>query len=161
MTAADWSRDSRVAHVGDFDGDGRLDLLLQGRGGTDRTLWLRGAGDGFEEPENLGFASGMSHAKWAALARAAHVGDFDGDGADDVLLQPLDDRVGPTLLLRADRAGGFLEVEDVTELATFAPFHWAADRREILVADYDGDGADDLLLRGLDAEEKSYVVYVP
>ncbi|MDQ3002841.1 MAG: FG-GAP-like repeat-containing protein [Fibrobacterota bacterium] len=68
---------------GDFDGDGRLDVLLAGNYGTAGRLKLfRNAGADFEEvpikatlPEEPGVFSKM-RARW---------GDFDGDGRLDIL----------------------------------------------------------------------------
>ncbi len=161
MDAQDWDAEWRESVVGDFDADGKSDLLLQGRGFTDRTLLLTGAGDGFANVRNITFSYGMNNPTWARNARSAHAGDFDGDGADDLLLQPETDLLGTTLFLRSNRAGGFEVVQDITKLETLSGTQWAASKRNLVVDDWDGDGADDVLLQGRNDTEKTYVVYLP
>ena len=69
-----------IAGTGDFNGDGRDDLLLRHDSGP-FTNWL-GQADG-------GFAGNDANA-WTALPTSWHiegVGDFNGDGNDDLLLR--------------------------------------------------------------------------
>jgi hypothetical protein len=74
--------------TGDFDGDGKTDLLLRravnayspGNG----TLLLRSTGSGFQTPVDITNAYGMSYDKWTNVIR---VGDFNGDSIDDIFVQ--------------------------------------------------------------------------
>lgn len=69
-----------VAGIGDFNGDGRADILWRGTDGT-ITDWL-GQGDG-------GFAdnSAVASQPLSTDYQIVGVGDFNGDGRSDLLLQ--------------------------------------------------------------------------
>ena len=73
----------RFGGIGDFNGDGNDDVLLRGSGGQ----WYYYAMDGREVvKEESGRAEISSSDTW----RLAGIGDLDGDGRDDVLLQNTD-----------------------------------------------------------------------
>jgi hypothetical protein len=106
---------------GDFDADGGADALVQDAGAL--SLWLAG-GDVLPLPA---LPDG---------ARVAGAGDADGNGHDDLLLSA---DAGLTLWqLVAGVFGGSSAVEP------------AAGER-VGFADFDGDGADELALRGADS----------
>ena len=140
----------RVAGVGDFSGDGKDDVLLRRLDGewdwndvqTRRhdEDWRYHAMDG-RAVLGEGPAAGLN-AEHPLTTWVAGVGDLDGDGRDDVLLRRLDGTWH------------------------YYPFHGGADGQSRLfaghgaaalpndlawavagVADFDGDGKDDVLLR--------------
>lgn len=92
----------------DFDRDGDLDVyLVQGRsfdptvpGPSDR-LYRNDGGLRFTDVTD---AAGI--ASFSDYGMGAAVGDFDGDGWDDIYVTNL----GPNRLLRNDRHGGFVDV---------------------------------------------------
>ncbi len=150
MSASTWSAQTRAAFVGDFDGDLRDDLLLQGRTlGTPSLLLLSDLRGGFRTPVVVDSLYGMTDVRWTGEFRTIEVGDFDGNAADDLLLRaltPLDD----TFLLLADGQGGFRTFVDVTDLFGMSKAAWSASGSRAFVADFDGDGRDDILLQALD-----------
>ncbi|MBZ5710902.1 FG-GAP repeat domain-containing protein [Nannocystis pusilla] len=120
--------------LGDFDGDGALDLFAYGP-----SIGLaHGDGDGGFGPMQL---RDDLLPDVAAISRAAAI-DVDGDGDDElVLLVAVDDREHHDLVL-LDVAGGELRSRRLLRLATgFADF---------VVGDLDGDRRLDLLVLALE-----------
>ena len=114
---------------GDFDGDGKSDLLL----GHDANEWL--AYWKMNGPEAVGYSSvfPLPKADYARYLRIA-TEDFNGDGRADLLLAPFGIGVAQAFIWLADGAGGFTKVPlDVSETIIGA-------------GDVDGDGKADLLL---------------
>ena len=110
--------------LGDFNGDGRLDVVVSGDGVS---IWL-GQGDGTLGSElHIEFAS--------RLSRVA-VGDFDTDGFDDIAYA--DGRNGVVLIM-SHGDGTFASPVQVN---TVNPVF------ELTVGDLDVNGTDDLVLRG-------------
>jgi tetratricopeptide (TPR) repeat protein len=112
----------------DFDGDGRLDLLLTDNGPEGGLTLLHNLGERFEDVT-----------KKAGLDPTLHVngctaGDYDNDGATDLVLT----LAGRIVLLHNEKNGMF---KDVTEKAgiTATGFNVAA-----MFIDYDHDGDLDL-----------------
>lgn len=181
MNAAKWADEFREASVGDFNGDGRDDLLLRSRGLGHSTYLLTGDSAAvFDHEVPLDNAFGMDPTRWLATGRAATVGDFNGDGRDDLLLAPRSAGASSTLLLPGAPAG-LRPVREITEELALGSSIWRTHNSEISVGDWDGDGADDLLLRGVDGatvidpsldpqamvyatdsvSDQTYVIYLP
>ena len=131
----------------DTDGDGRPDVVIE-EVAPDLLSWdvVVERGDGtarFEvpvppdEPElGAGFVFTRPAVAWW--------GDFDGDGLDDIVLTVI--RGGEHEYVVSGAAGP--GVHDVTAVGVELPpdMHFGSQ-----VGDYDGDGADDLLVGALDA----------
>lgn len=78
-----------VASAGDFDGDGRDDLLLINQKGATRTYVLHGAATNPATLTVEGNArtTDITNGVWAsAETRTYGIGDFNGDGKDDALV---------------------------------------------------------------------------
>ena len=124
---SDW----HVADSGDFNGDGLDDVLLRNNNGS-ITEWLGQA--------NGGFFSNQAVAAYA-LDNAWHVdgiGDFNGDGRDDVLLRHDNGAVTDWL---GQANGSFFSNHAAASYALPTGWHIAG------VGDFNGDGRDDALLR--------------
>lgn len=117
---------------GDFDGDGKSDLLL----GHDANEWL--AYWKLNGPEAVGYSSvfQLPKATFATYKRIA-TEDFNGDGRADVLLVPVGFGVAPVFIWLTEGGGGFTQVP----LETLA-----AGETIVGAGDVDGDGKADLLL---------------
>ena len=120
-----------AAQVGDFDGDGTADVLLRDDAGAWRYHPFEGFAVAAEGASPIQLTEKMEW-EWGAS------GDFDGDGRDDVLLR------------RNDGRWAFypLDGREVVEAGRgWANLTRNLDWRVVGVADFNGDGRDDLLLR--------------
>ena len=126
--------DYGVAGVGDFDGDGNDDVLLRHAGGR----WYYYPMDGRRFRSNgRGTANLTRNLDWSNPA----IGDFNGDGNDDVLLRRSDGRwyhyaMNGRTFIRGQQGSANLTRNLDWSLAG--------------VGDFDGDGKDDVLMRHAD-----------
>jgi hypothetical protein len=120
-----------VAGVGDFNGDGRDDILWRNNEGR-MTDWLGASNGGFVD--NAANASTDVPMTWQAAA----VGDFNGDGRDDILWRNDNGNLSDWL---GQANGGFFD--NAANAFTFVPISWHVEG----VGDYNGDGRDDILWR--------------
>ena len=118
-----------VAGIGDFNADGRSDVLLRNVNGT-ITEWLGQANGSFtwNAPATYGLET-----SWQVAA----TGDFDGDGHSDLLLRNIDGTVTEWL----GQANGTFS----WNAAATYPLDLAWNPTG--VGDFNGDGRSDLLLR--------------
>ena len=119
-----------VAGVGDFNGDGRDDILWRNTDGT-MTNWLGTVGGGYSD--NGTNASTSVATSW----HIAGVGDFNGDGRDDILWRN-DDGAMTNWLGQAN--GGFANNPNAS---TSVSTSWSIAG----TGDFNGDGRDDILWR--------------
>lgn len=100
-----------VAHVGDFNGDGRTDILWRNDDGR-LTDWLGATNGGFYD--NVQNANETVPTAW----QVASIGDFKGDGRDDILWRNADGRL--TDWLGATNGGSYDNVQDANEIVPTA-----------------------------------------
>ena len=119
-----------AASIGDLNGDGNDDILLRNADGR----WLYNAMEGRRRIANLsGFADLPSDWSWHYQG----MGDFDGDGSDDVLLRHDN---GRWYVYHMD---GRDAPDQGTRLAMYASQDWQL----AAIGDLNGDLTDDVLLR--------------
>jgi serralysin len=120
-----------IAGTGDFNGDGRDDILWRSDSGA-LSDWLGQANGGFVTNDATAFTNVPTN--WNVVG----TGDFNGDGRDDVLWRSNTGQLSNWL---GQANGGFV-TNDANALSS-APTNWhVAD-----VGDYNGDGRDDILWR--------------
>src|SRR3989454_966241 len=129
-----------IAGVGDFDGDGKADILWRNTSTGENYIYFM---DGTAIKPGEGFIRTVADQSW----KVAGIGDFDGDGRDDILwrntvtgqnyLYPMDG-------LAIKPAEGYLR--------TVADLSWQIAG----VGDFDGDGKADVLWRN-SASGQNYI----
>ena len=118
--------------VGDFDGNGTLDLAVSNSGSASVTLLLGSGMGSFTPASNSPFAVGNS--PYGLVA-----GDFDGDGKLDLAVA--NDADKSVTVLRGTGTGSFT-------VATGSPLATGAGPLGITTGDFNGDGILDLAVIG-------------
>ncbi|WP_343228313.1 FG-GAP-like repeat-containing protein [Sphingomonas yunnanensis] len=125
----------QVVGAGDFNGDGRGDVLWRHADGT-LSDWL-GRGDGGFTP-NHGNARAQVGTEW----RVVGTGDINGDGRADILWRHSDGSLSDWL----GRADGGFTGNDAAAFVSRVSAAWSI----VDTGDYNGDGRDDILWRSQD-----------
>ena len=115
--------------VGDFNGDGKPDLVTANYAGDNVTVLLGDGAGGFTAAPGSPFAAGTTPASVA-------VGDFNGDGKPDLVTANTGGN-NVTILL-GDGAGGFSP-------APGNPFAVGSNPLSVAVGDFNGDGKLDIV----------------
>jgi hypothetical protein len=123
----DWG----VAGIGDFDGDGKADIVWRNSSTGENYVYLM---DGTAIKPGEGYIRTVADANW----QVAGVGDFDGDGKDDILWRNA--VTGENYLYPMD---GLTIKPGEGYLRTVADLGW----KVVGVGDLDGDGKADVLWR--------------
>jgi hypothetical protein len=117
-----------VASSGDYDGDGRTDLLVRNTDTTELAIWLLNGSQLIEVVSLFDFDEFVQ----------SRTGDFDGDGTDDLIIRS---SAGAVLMIRMrNGARAWITVLPETGL----------DWNIAAVGDLDADGRDDLVFRHTD-----------
>ena len=124
-------KDWTIQQVGDFNGDGRADILWRNAGG-DTAIWLANAGAGYAgfTPQEIGVVP----TGWSIQ----QVGDFNGDGKADILWR---NTLGDTAVWLSNAGAGYTGFTP-NELGV-VPTDWTV----VQVGDFNGDGKADILWR--------------
>ncbi len=147
-----WDRWQGLLTLGDFNGDGRTDLLLRHQQAYLTRLLLANPAGGFSSVVDITTIQGLTGQRW--LWADLIPGDFNGDGKTDLLLAPAYQQVQPYVLLFANgldatSAGvgtiAFDPPVDITNASGMNYNRW--QNATIFGGDFNGDGATDLIVR--------------
>ena len=120
-----------IVGTGDFNGDGRDDVLWRNSNGQ-LSDWLANANGGFTPNDANAFTTVPT--SWSVVG----VGDFNGDGRDDILWRNTNGQLSDWL----GQANGGFTPNDANAFTT-VPTNWHVAG----VGDFNGDGRDDILWR--------------
>jgi hypothetical protein len=114
----------------DFNGDGRPDVATGNFAGGSASVLVRLPGGGFASETPLGVTS----------ASAVAAADFNGDGRADLAVTSLTTPGAVTIFLRNPASNGFASEGSATT---------GSNPRDVVAADFDGDGRPDLAITNL------------
>jgi len=142
----DFANTDEFEGIGDFNRDGKEDLILRNSSG----LGLISATEGYLHTVYARLATGESFGTWTYLGGKIHaIGDFDGNGNDEIVLKDNLNRFAILQLMR----NRFMLRTQFGGTGTYLPGtqgNYALDTNseEIIgVGDFDNDGKDELLIR--------------
>jgi hypothetical protein len=137
-----WATAAPRMLAGDFNGDGRDDLLLTGGPGWTTMPVAFSQGDGTFTTTNKNIPDVNSWTSNAALK--AVVGDADGDGRADLIMTGISG--WGTIPVAFSKGDGTFQVTNFSN--TPIPFYAAMPNTQMIAGDVDGDGKADLIIAG-------------
>ena len=138
-------------HVGDFNGDGRDDFIRQGKrdSGISNRIFFSNSDGSFSE---TGLSSGFFSILPPGFNNTiSDVGDFNGDGLDDVIVQSSikrgfgGARTASTSIFFSNGNGSFSQAILFSNSSSFEGFDISNGLTNLHAGDFDGDGVNDLL----------------
>lgn len=166
-----WGASTYRILAGKFDSNNRADVFLQARQSTGVNYVMLSTSAGHLTSQGQSWSNNHLGFKWSVQNAVVHVGDFNGDNRDDLLVQAKPEIVlvdydipipvpvfkplsfGVTL---ATTAGQFTSIHDFWSRKDLN-VDWAPNSADIVVGDFNGDGRDDVMLVAREAGRTSYL----
>ncbi len=136
----DWSDKNATLNAGDFDGDGKYELLLQPTKSDGKVALIGGDyKQGALATVTQQWPSNYLDLDWSSQRHRIIVGDFNGDGKDDVFLLATTKDDSSVYLPFGEQSFDHTQerIDAIPNLEKLI---------DIIVADFDADGIDELLL---------------
>jgi RHS repeat-associated protein len=129
--------------VGDFNGDGKADILMHRQSPGNHFVLLNDGTGNFSVQQNV--ADSYLGQVWNGTAHRIVAGDFNGDNRDDLFLQAATPQQSSAVML-ANASGQFTS-SDQTWGDVFLGFNWSVTKALVHVGDFNGDNRDDLFVQ--------------
>jgi hypothetical protein len=139
--ATEFSSADYDLYVGDFNGDGRSDLLYIGKTPDKPSGIALADANGIPQMGFQSWPAAYLNIPWSSGAYKAVIGDFNGDGCSDILLQAQTPGTSYVLLANCNAANG--PVGQITGISqaiaeNYLNLNWSADQHRIVAGDFDG-----------------------
>ncbi len=158
--ATDWSADTHTLAAGDFNGDGRDDLLVIAKDPATQSAIVLSDETGQPSLFHQLWDSDYLGITWHSETYAPLIGDFNGDSLDDLLLQRKSG--GNHFLLHAGTSGddrGRLKAKAQTISNSQAGISWSQSERRLVVGNFErAQARDDVYLQPVERGTSSAVV---
>jgi hypothetical protein len=138
-----WGGDTHQVAAGDFDGDGSTDVLFIADDPA-KSSGIALSHAGVPNAPSHSWSGNYLGIPWHGRAYRPVVGDFNGDGRDDIFLQR--ESPGDHFLLLAKAGGNFTAIHQVIP-ERLGRQAWSGLEHRIVAGDFNGDGRCDLLLQ--------------
>jgi RHS repeat-associated protein len=142
---------------GDFNGDGRIDALLQPLEAKGHGAIVLRDGTGQLRVVAQGWNPGYLGLDWSAFDSSISIADLNGDGLDDVLVQPMQ-AGGKASVLVTGPTAQLLRVAQVIP-ADYLGLDWSAPAHQAIPGDFDGDRRKELLLQAMNPGDEGAIVH--
>lgn len=146
--ATDWSSQDYDLYPGDFNGDGKTDLLYVAKDPSKPSGIAISDGTGQPNVSHQTWAANYLGIPWSNGTYTAHVRDFSGDGKADILLQRTSS--GDSFLLHANTDGKIVAISQAIG-SSHMSLTWTADQHKLVPGDYNADGKTDLFFQATGA----------
>ncbi|MDB6107637.1 MAG: hypothetical protein JWO52_7636 [Gammaproteobacteria bacterium] len=144
VLATDWSTQAYDLYFGDFNGDGKTDLLYIAKdpAGISGINLSDGAGPNIPLQS---WSSNYLNIPWSGNRYTVIIADFNGDHRSDLLLQS--NVPGDSYLLFANPEGKFVGTDQTLQNNFTTNLLWSADQHRIVAGDFNHDGNADVFLQ--------------
>jgi len=154
IDGSNWSTEESQLVLADFTGDGKTDLYVVFQN-QQKSYLIQTNHDGVLSLENIAVEYNIDSLPWLSVDTDFEYfsGDFNGDSFADLLVITVNQ--GQHLLLHADKNGRFSVKQRFNEKVK-----WGLNKTEkFYIADFNGDGKDDVFALARTKGKKHYVIF--